>query len=389
MTRILSVLIMMTALFLIGCGEQPQPSDEGTPTDTTDVSEQPDVHAEAPLLKIGHCRHDHHSAVFISRLRGPEMREEYGIYLEPLGEGFYALIEDGRKVAELEFIPSQGAMNIPNNMVSGQFEVGFGGVIPFAASADQGTGVKIVAPLHSRGDMLVVGADSDVDSWEDFMAWVEESPEPIVVGYKSPKACALMIFEAALDHLGIPYSFHGNQEPGSEIVLYNCQGMGNLNPSLQNETIQAYISNNPSCVLAEHNGIGKCVAELCNLPPGDFANHPCCGIAATSGLLQEKPETVAVALRLFAAATDYINENPTDAAEAVAEALGNPVEVEIASMATSGYDMHVTQEWYDDMEAIVCNMRDLGTFTGPLSEADWEANREVLTDFSLLPEELR
>lgn len=379
----------MAALFLIGCGEQPQPSDEGDPTDTTDVSSQPDVHAEAPILRIGHCRHDHHSAVFISQLRGPEMRQRYGIYLEPLGEGFYALIENGQKVAELEFVPSQGAMNIPNNMVSGQFGIGFGGVIPFAASADQGTGIKIIAPLHSKGDMLVVGADSEAESWEEFLAWVEESPEPIVVGYKSPKACALMIFESTLDHLDIPYSFHGNQEPGSEIVLFNCQGMGNLNPSLQNRTIQAYISNNPSCALAEHNGIGKCVAELCDLPPGDFSNHPCCGISATSEILREKPETIAAALRLFAAATDYVNENPVDAAEAVAEALGNPVEVELASMATSGYDMHVTPEWYDNMETILSNMRDLGTFTGPFSEADWEANKDVLTDFSLLPEELR
>lgn len=387
--KLLAVLIpiIITALTAIGCGGSDQPADRQAGEDTQ-VAEGPDIHAEAPLLKVGHCRHDHHSAVFISQARGREMREEYGVYLEPLGEAFYALIEDGEKVAELEFIPSPGAMNIPNNMVSGQFELGFGGVIPFAASADQGTGIRIVSPMHTGGDMLVVPAASEVEDWEDFLAWVEESSQPVVVGYKSPKAVALMIFESALSNAGVAYSFHGNQEPGSRVVLFNAQGQGNLNPSLQNGTIDAYVSNNPSCALAEHNGIGRCVAELEDLPPGDFQNHPCCAIAATAEVMEQKPEEVRAALRLFAAATDYINSNPEAAAETVAEALGNPVEVELASMPTSGYDFRPTDEWMEDMNAIVCNMRDLGAFSGHLSEADWDANSAVLTDFTFLPSEM-
>ena len=370
-----------------GTGEQ-QASDSESVSDSTLASAGPDIHAETPLLKIGHCRHDHHSAVFIAQSRGEQMAREYGIYLEPLGESFYALIEDGRKVAELEFVPSPGAMNIPNNMVSGQFDLGFGGVIPFAASADQGSGIRIVSPMHTGGDMLVVPAASDVEDWEGFLSWVRRSPEPVVVGYKSPKAVALMIFESALDHAQVPYSFHGNEAPGSQVVLFNAQGQGNLNPSLQNGTIDAYVSNNPSCALAEHNGIGRCVAHLEDLPPGDFQNHPCCAIAATGQVMEQKPDEVRAALRLFAAATDYINDNPEAAAETVAEALGNPVEVELASMATSGYDYHVTPEWEEDMDAIVCRMRALGAFTGPLTEPGWESNRDVLTDFTLLPEEL-
>ncbi|MFO7949239.1 MAG: ABC transporter substrate-binding protein [Candidatus Fermentibacteraceae bacterium] len=374
-------------LVVLACGGDGPPGEASAAEDTTRVSEGPDIHAEAPLLKVGHCRHDHHSAVFIAQARGEEMREEHGIYLEPLGEAFYALMEDGEKVAELEFVPSPGAMNIPNNMVSGQFELGFGGVIPFAASADQGTGIRIVAPMHTGGDMLVVPADSPVEDWEGFLEWVEESREPVVVGYKSPKAVALLIFESALENAGVAYSYHGNEQPGSKVVLFNAQGLGNLNPSLQNGTIDAYIANNPSCALAEDSGIGRCIAELEDLPPGEFQDHPCCAIAATSEVLEEKPGEVESALRLFAAATDWINANPEAAAETVAEALGNPVEVELASMATSGYDWRPTDAWYEDMNAIVCNMRELGTFSGPLTEPAWEENLDLITDFSHLPPE--
>ena len=380
--------VLLDAVVLVaGCGEQPDTSVDGAADDTTEVV-LPDIdfYAEAPTLQVGFVKQDHHSAVFIAALRSEEMKAQYQVYLEPLGEEFSALIADGQKVAEIEFIQSQGAINVPNNMQAGLFEVAFGGVVPFAASADQGSGIRIISPLHSRGDLLVVAADNDVAyDWDSFLQWVEGSDEPIVVGYKSPKAVALIIFESTLMNADVAYSFEGNPVEGSKILLFNANGQPNLNPALQNGSIDAYISNNPACALAESNGIGRCIAELSDLPPGDFANHPCCAIAATEAVLVEKPREVAAILRLFEGATDYINNNPEDAAAAAAEWIGNPLEVEIASMATSGYSMELTEDWLANMDAILANMRGLGTFTGPLAEDDPEANAEFLYDFSLLP----
>ena len=381
------VILVLTSIFIIdGCGEEAeQIQSEETVTEVV-----VDLTVEVPLLQVGHCNHDHHSAVFISALRGEKMKELYGIYLEPLGESYYALVEDDTKILEIQFVQSQGAINVPNNMVAGLFDIGFGGVIPFAASADQGSGVKIISPLHSRGDMLVVADDNaEVTDWSSFIEWARNSEEPLLIGFKSPKAVALLIFESAITTEGIEWSMQGNPEPGSQILLFNAQGQPNLNPALQNGTIHGYVSNNPACALAEHNGIGKCVAELSDLPPGNFTNHPCCAIAATGTAIVEKPEDIAAALRLFTAATDYINDYPEDAAEAAAEWIGNPVDVEVISMATSGYDMQVSEDWLDNMVAIIGNMRNLGAFTGPLAAEDEGANAAFLYDFSLMPDELR
>jgi hypothetical protein len=128
------------SIIIAGCGEQADQVQ--TDTDDTIQEQVVDLSVEVSLLKVGHCRHDHHSAVFVSALRGERMNALYCIYLEPLGESYYALIEDGKKVAEIEFVQSQGAINVPNNMIAGLFDIGFGGVIPFAASADQGSGMK-------------------------------------------------------------------------------------------------------------------------------------------------------------------------------------------------------------------------------------------------------
>ncbi|MCD4701232.1 MAG: ABC transporter substrate-binding protein, partial [Candidatus Aegiribacteria sp.] len=319
------VILVLTSIFMYsGCGEE---TEQRQPEEAASEAEV-DLTVEVPLLQVGHCNHDHHSAVFIAALRGEEMKELYGIYLVHLGESYYALVENDQKILEIQFVQSQGAINIPNNMVAGLFDIGFGGVIPFAASADQGSGVKIISPLHSRGDMLVVADDNmEVIDWDSFIEWARSSDEPLIIAYKSPKAVALLIFESALTEEGIEWSMQGNPEPGSEIMLFNAQGESNLNPALQNGTIHGYVSNNPACALAEHNGIGKCVAELSDLPPGNFANHPCCAIAATETAIAERQEDIAAALRLFAAATDYINSNSADAACAAADWIGNPVEV--------------------------------------------------------------
>ncbi len=380
------VILVLTSIFITGCGEA---AEEIQPEETV-TEAVVDLTASVPLLQIGHCNHDHHSAVFISALRGEKMKELYGIYLVPLGESYYALVENDEKILEIQFVQSQGAINVPNNMVAGLFDIGFGGVIPFAASADQGSGVQIISPLHSRGDMLVVADDNTfVTDWSSFIEWARTSEEPLIIGFKSPKAVALLIFESAITAEGIEWSMQGNPQQGSQILLFNAQGQANLNPALQNGTIHGYVSNNPACALAEHNGIGKCVAELSDLPPGNFTNHPCCAIAAIGTAIIEKPEDIAAALRLFAAATDYINDYPEDSAEAAAEWIGNPVDVEVISMATSGYDMHVSADWLDNMSAIVGNMRNLGAFTGPLAAEDDDANAAFLYDFSLMPDDLR
>jgi NitT/TauT family transport system substrate-binding protein len=386
--RVLSLIIVVSLFICVSCGEEEQ--DQVSQVPPVDVVEDPpieiDIYAEAPLLQVGFVKQDHHAAVFVSALRCEQMKEMGSVYLEPLGETFYALIADNEKVAEIELIQSQGAINVPNNMQAGLFEVAFGGVVPFAASNDQGSGIVIISPLHSRGDMLVVSFDNEAATdWETFVEWVSTSEEPILVGYKSPKAVALIIFESVLTEAGIPYSFDGNPVEGSKILLFNANGEPNLNPALKNGTIDAYISNNPACALAEHNEIGVCIAELSDLPPGDFANHPCCAIAATETVMLVKPAEVAALLRLFKAATEYINLYPEDAAAAAAEWIGNPVEVEIISMATSGYSMELTQDWLDNMDAILNKMRDLGAFTGPLAEENHEANAAALYDFSLLP----
>ena len=110
-----TIIVLLITLMSTGCGEETEQKQREEAVQQEEV----DLTVEVPVLKVGHCNHDHHSAVFVSALRGNEMKELYGVYLEPLGESYYALIEDGKKILEIEFVQSQGAINVPNNMVAG------------------------------------------------------------------------------------------------------------------------------------------------------------------------------------------------------------------------------------------------------------------------------
>jgi ABC-type nitrate/sulfonate/bicarbonate transport system substrate-binding protein len=190
------LLLLCTTLLAAGCGRGPDQAQQ-PPADTTVAV---DVFAEAPLIRVGYVGHDHHSAVYVAALRGERMNAQYGIYLAPLREGeLYALVENGVKVAEVEFFRATGGGSVvPTSMAAGEFDLGFGGVAAFISSTDAGTGIAIVSPLHTGGDMLVVSPDNETAvDWATFTDWVRNGTEPVYVGFKNPQAVAKNIFEAA------------------------------------------------------------------------------------------------------------------------------------------------------------------------------------------------
>lgn len=379
---LLSCKLLSIMFLVLACGRPAPPPEQQA------VPEVPvDIYAEAPLLKVGYVAQDHHSAVFVAALRGDVMKERYGIYLVPLREReLFALVENNVKVAEVELIQaSGGASVVPTSMASGEFEVAYGGLTAFISSADAGSGITVISPAQSGGDMLVVQPTNEaVTDWASFVQWVRTSETPVRVGYKNPQAVAKLIFENALTAEGIAFS-QGTASEGAPVVMMNMQGEQNLNPGLQSGAIDAYVSNNPHCANAEYQGIGKCVAVLAELPPGGWHDHPCCVIAATQAVRTEKAAQVAALLRLLAAATDYINTAPEDAAAAVSEWLGNPLEVELASMPTSTYSMELDAEWLAGAERNFDAMNAQTPFTGSLAGLDWNAAQAVAFDFSLLP----
>lgn len=341
---------------------------------------------QVPTLKVGYVGHDHQTALYVACMEWERMKKEYDLYLKPVREKeFYELYDHGERIANIELYLSGGGSKMPSLMSLGHFEMGFGGVAAVAFFVDKGSPMKIISPLHTKGDMLVVPPMNPANSWREFCDWVIEEEKQIKVGFKNPVAIALLILEGALQYEEISFTYDA-AETEAEILLVNMKGERNLVPGLQSEIIDAYISNNPWCALAEYRGVGKSIADLNELPPGLWKDHPCCCVAATDQAIREKREIITRMLELTTIATNYMNEDLEIGIRCASKWIGTPIEVERASMPTSGYTVNPSPEWLTGVRLWCETMSGLGKLEGSLKGKTWEETEPLLLDLSLLKE---
>jgi len=312
-----------------------------------------------PILKVGHVGHDHHIALFVAADQAAQYSRESGIDLRPVVDRkFYKLTEDGRVVADIQVVRVGGGSRMPTALAQNVIDVGLGGTAAVLSAVDSGAPVKLIAPLHSKGDMFVVRPDFPAKSWADFITAARTAQRPIRIGYKNPVAVAKVIFEHALRHEGI--SFSGDMSRSDvKVHMVNVKGGGKLNASLAGRLIDGYVGNNPFPAIGAEKGMLRIVAELEDLPPGTFRDHPCCCLAANTGALAEKRQAIVALLVLLLQANETINADLDSAVASATRWIGTSASVERVSIATSGYSMAVTPEWHGHMAIWVETMNSL------------------------------
>jgi len=373
LTKRLSCLVIVAlaaTLFLAGCGS----SESREPMDRPAV----------PDIRVGHVGHDHQIALFVAADNADRFSMKTGISLKMVEDRkLYELFDGKRKLANVEIVLVGGGAKMPTALAQGIIDVGFGGIVPTLAMADKGAPVKIIAPLHSRGDMLVVRPDVPASTWREFVEYVLNSEEPVRIGYKAPIAVAKLVFEEALRHEGIVSSGDLSRRD-VQIHMINVKGGGKLNMALSGGLVDGYVGNNPFPAIGLEKGVLKVVCDLEDLPPGTLRDHPCCCIAAHTKALREKGEVITALLVLFLQATDLINSDLDGAVTAATRWLGTSEQVERSSIPTSGYSMDPTPEWHDRMAVWLKTMQGLAVFVGLLREATAEEVAGLAYDLSLL-----
>jgi len=341
---------------------------------------------KTPVLKVGHVGHDHHTALYVAALNGEMFKQDYGLYLKEVRpKKLYELYNGKKLVCELELYKAGGGSKMPTDMAQGVFDVGFGGVAAVAFFVDKGTPMKIISPLHSKGDMLVVGSKITASNWEEFVEFLKNRQEPLKIGFKKPKAIALLVFQSALVEVGVPYTYD-TQDKNAKVLFVNMKGAGHLNPGLQNEIIDAYVCNNPFCAIAEEKGVGRCIADLNDLPPGLWKDHPCCMIAAMEKVIEAKRKELVKFLELIVIATDYMNLDQSIAVKSASKWIGTSIAVEEKSIPTSGYLTDPSEVWLNGIYTWAHAMEDLGHIKDQLKGKPDKEIHKLLLDLSLIEE---
>jgi len=339
---------------------------------------------EPVTIKLGHVGHDHHTALFVALDNASEYAEESKVGVKVIEDRkFYELYDESRKVADVEIVKVGGGSKMPTALAQNVIEIGFGGVAPVLASVDSGAPVKLISPLHYKGDMFVVRPDFEAKSWEEFVAIAKAVEKPLRIGYKNPVAVAKLIFEEALKHEDI--TFGGDlSQADLQVQMVNVNGGSKLNVSLGSGLIDGYAGNNPFPAIAVEKGIGRIICDLEELPPGTFRNHPCCCIAANTNILQEKSKAIVNLLVLFLQANETINSDLEKTIASTIRWIGTSESVERMSIPTSGYSMEPSAQWHQTMGKWIEAMNGLDIFRGKLEGLESEKVPQVAYDLSLL-----
>lgn len=364
----LFTFLLIFAVFLPGCKQK----------------EDAQGQLETVTIKLGHVGHDHHAALFVALDNASEYAKESQIDVKVIKDRkFYELYDNGRKVADVEIVKVGGGSKMPTALAQNVIEVGFGGVAPVLASIDSGAPVKLISPLHYKGDMFVVTPDFKAKSWEEFVAIAKASERPLRIGYKNPVAVAKLIFEEALKHEGITVGGDLSQTD-LQVHMVNVNGGSKLNVSMGSGLIDGYAGNNPFPAIAVEKGIGRIICDLEELPPGTFRNHPCCCIAANTNALEEKSEAIVDLLVLFLQANETINSDLKRAVASAVRWIGTSESVEQMSIPTSGYSMEPSAQWHQTMGKWMEAMNGLDIFRGKLKGLESEDVSLAAYDLSLL-----
>ena len=360
--------VLIGTVFLTGCKQK----------------EEPETLSESVTLKVGHVGHDHHTALFVALDHASEFARQSGIDVKVVEDRkFYELLDRGKKVAELEILKVGGASKMPTALAQDVIEVGLGGVAPVLASTDSGAPVKLIAPLHYKGDMFVVKPDFPAKTWKEFVEIAKTTDKPIRIGYKNPVAVAKLVFEEALKHEGITYG-GDPARTDLQVQMVNVKGGGKLNVSLGSNLIDGYAGNNPFPAIAVDTGVGRIVCDLEELPPGTFREHPCCCIAANAKAIEGKSEAIIDLFVLLMQGTERINSDKDTAVAAAVRWIGTSETVERMSIPTSGYSMEPSERWHQTMGRWMEAMNGLDIFKDKLKDLEPTDVPRVAYDLTLL-----
>jgi len=359
------------AVILAGCSGEPAPDA--------------DAAGDVPTLKLGHVGHDHHLALYVAALEGQRFKADYGVYLDEVQpQEVYDLVDGGKRLARLVFLKVGGGAQMPAAMSRGEIAIGLGSVPAVAKFADGGQPFKILAPLNTDGDMLLMAKGSPIADWPAFVQAAKAGGKPLKIGYKAPTAVAKLIFERALMAEAIPYGYD-QAEAQTGVILVNFGSEKSPIPLLESGAIDGFVMNQPAVAVAEHKGLGKTVAHLRDLPPaGKWLDHPCCCVAATEGTIAAHPDVLKGLLKVLLLATHLIHTDQALAIDCASRWTKYEMAVEQASVPTVTYIAEPTDSWLAGMKTWSEMAKDIGEFTGQYASMSPEAFVADVCDLGLV-----
>ena len=268
------------------------------------------------VVKIGYLPSDHDSALFIAQ-----------------ADDAYAA--EGLDIETVQF---NNGGDLMTAMASGEVDVGYVGITPVLSSIEKGVPVKVISGAQIEGSGLVVGKDSGVSTIEDLDGKSIATPGEASIQY------LLLVY--ALNQSGL----------SKDNVDISAMKVAPMNDALKSGKIDGMLTYEPFVTIATEKDNGILLKSSADILPG----HPCCVVVASDDFINNNPDELQIILDIHENATNYIMENPDEAATKLPKDIVSDVEIEKKSLANiqfvSGLDESYKQSILDFMNI----QKDLG-----------------------------
>ncbi|MCC9261244.1 MAG: ABC transporter substrate-binding protein [Methanobrevibacter woesei] len=281
------------------------------------------------IVTIGYLPSDHDAALFVAQAQG-----EYAAH-----------------GIETELVQFNNGGDLMTGMASGEVDIGYGGITPVLSAVEKGVPIKVVAGAQIEGSGIAVSPESDIDSPEDLAGKSIATPG-----------------EASIQYMLLQYYLEDNNMSTNDMNI-SAMKVAPMNDALNANKIDGMLTYEPYVTMAVENGNVMFINSSEILP-----EHPCCVVAASERFIDENPDKLDAIISIHENATEFILENPDEAAELLPEDI--VADVEIEKKAISGikfvYGLNETykQSIMDFMQIEV----DLGILEEPIPATDifWE-----------------
>ena len=281
------------------------------------------------IVTIGYLPSDHDAALFVAQAQG-----EYAAH-----------------GIETELVQFNNGGDLMTGMASGEVDIGYGGITPVLSAVEKGVPIKVVAGAQIEGSGIAVSPESDIDSPEDLAGKSIATPG-----------------EASIQYMLLQYYLEDNNMSTDDMNI-SAMKVAPMNDALNANKIDGMLTYEPYVTMAVENGNVMFINSSEILP-----EHPCCVVAASERFIDENLDKLDTIISIHENATEFILENPDEAAELLPEDI--VADVEIEKKAISGikfvYGLNETykQSIMDFMQIEV----DLGILEEPIPATDifWE-----------------
>ena len=364
------VLLGVMMLFVLGgCDAE----EAGSPAD------------EVPTINVSYIMTNHHTPLVAALKDAGNASGEEGVaYIEELTpRQRYELYDGEELVATLNLIESQSGAESATMFAQENIDIGLASSTAMLNGIDKGTNIKIVSPLQNEGIAVVFPEGSGVQGWEEFEGYVEESSDPVRLGYHSPTSAPKILIESALHEMDYTLT-HDVQDQDADILLVDLKNTSNLVPSLSSGQVEAMVAPDPTPAVAEEEGVGEIAFQVRDMPPNDkWKDSPCCVTAARDEIIEEYSREMEVFMEVLDYYCEWSNDNMIEAADLTAEFMG--ISQEAAREAAMSYSVHPTDRWENSMEIYMDTLDDMGMFENELNDENYEDARDLMYDFSFIP----